>query len=58
MKTTTTKIWELNWVISLIMSSCIAASLQLSDKLNGDLSKIGINLVPFQGLDMFAIRTW
>ena len=46
---------ELNWVISLIMSSGIAAWLQFSDKLNSDLPKIGINLVSFQGLDMFGI---
>ena len=45
---------ELNWVISLVMSG-ITASLRFSGKLNGDLRKMGVNLVPFPRLHFFAI---
>jgi tubulin beta len=45
---------DLNWVISLVMSG-ITASLRFSGKLNGDLRKMGVNLVPFPRLHFFAI---
>ena len=40
---------DLNWVISMVMSG-ITASLRFSGKLNGDLRKMGVNLVPFPRL--------
>ena len=49
------KFTRLNWVISLVMSCVIAASLRFSGKLNGDLRKMGINFVFFQRLHFFAI---
>jgi tubulin beta len=45
---------DLNWVISLVMSG-ITASLRFPGKLNGDLRKLGVNLVPFPRLHFFAI---
>jgi tubulin beta len=45
---------DLNWVISLVMSG-ITASLRFPGKLNGDLRKMGVNLVPFPRLHFFAI---
>ena len=46
---------EINWIISSATRSSIAASLRFSGTLNGDLCKMGINLVLFQGLHFFAI---
>jgi len=43
---------DLNWVISLVMSG-ITASLRFPGKLNGDLRKMGVNLVPFPRLHFF-----
>jgi tubulin beta len=45
---------DLNWVISLVMSG-ITASLRFPGKLNGDLRKMGVNLVPFPLLHFFLI---
>lgn len=45
---------DLNWVISLVMSG-ITASLRFPGKLNGDLRKMGVNLVPFPRLHFFLI---
>jgi tubulin beta len=45
---------QLNWVISLCMSG-ITASLRFAGKLNGDLRKMGVNLVPFPRLHFFLI---
>jgi tubulin beta len=45
---------DLNWVISLVMAG-ITSSLRFSGKLNGDLRKMGVNLVPFPRLHFFAI---
>ena len=54
------KYGEINWVLSLvmrIMNSFIGASviLILNGKFNGDLHKMGINLVPLQRLHFFVI---
>jgi tubulin beta len=45
---------ELNWVISLVMAG-ITASLRFPGKLNGDLRKMGVNLVPFPRLHFFLM---
>jgi tubulin beta len=45
---------DLNWVISCVMSG-ITSSLRFSGKLNGDLRKMGVNLVPFPRLHFFLI---
>merc|ERR1712087_307014 len=45
---------DLNWVISMTMSE-ITASLRFSGKLNGDLRKMGVNLVPFPRLHFFLL---
>merc|ERR1712216_120653 len=45
---------DLNWVISMTMSG-ITASLRFSGKLNGDLRKMGVNLVPFPRLHFFLL---
>merc|ERR1712113_772514 len=45
---------DLNWVISMVMSG-ITASLRFSGKLNGDLRKMGVNLVPFPRLHFFLL---
>lgn len=45
---------DLNWVISMVMSG-ITASLRFSGKLNGDLRKLGVNLVPFPRLHFFLL---
>merc|ERR1712110_964391 len=45
---------DLNWVISMVMSG-ITASLRFSGKLNGDLRKMGVNLVPFPRLHFFSL---
>jgi tubulin beta len=45
---------DLNWVISLVMSG-ITSSLRFPGKLNGDLRKLGVNLVPFPRLHFFAL---
>ena len=37
---------DLNWVVSLVMAG-ITASLRFSGKLNGDLRKMGVNLVTY-----------
>ena len=49
------KYGEINCLISLVMNSGIVASFRFSGKLNGDLRKMCINLVRFQGLHFFAI---
>jgi tubulin beta len=43
---------ELNWLVSLVMAG-ITASLRFPGKLNGDLRKMGVNLVPFPRLHFF-----
>merc|ERR1712154_357028 len=48
------KYQDLNWVISMTMSG-ITASLRFSGKLNGDLRKMGVNLVPFPRLHFFLL---
>jgi tubulin beta len=45
---------DLNWVISMVMSG-ITSSLRFSGKLNGDLRKMGVNLVPFPRLHFFLL---
>jgi tubulin beta len=45
---------DLNWVISLCMSG-ITSSLRFPGKLNGDLRKLGVNLVPFPRLHFFLM---
>jgi tubulin beta len=45
---------DLNWVISMVMAG-ITASLRFSGKLNGDLRKMGVNLVPFPRLHFFLM---
>jgi tubulin beta len=45
---------ELNWVISLVMAG-ITSSLRFPGKLNGDLRKMAVNLVPFPRLHFFLI---
>merc|ERR1712050_443962 len=45
---------DLNWVIAMVMSG-ITSSLRFSGKLNGDLRKLGVNLVPFPRLHFFNI---
>ena len=45
---------DLNWVISMVMSG-ITASLRFSGKLNGDLRKMGVNIVPFPRLHFFLL---
>merc|ERR1712218_236881 len=45
---------DLNWVISMVMSG-ITASLRFSGKLNADLRKMGVNLVPFPRLHFFLL---
>jgi tubulin beta len=50
----TPKYADLNHVISLVMAG-ITASLRFPGKLNGDLRKLGVNLVPFPRLHFFLI---
>jgi tubulin beta len=45
---------ELNWVISLVMAG-ITSSLRFPGKLNSDLRKMAVNLVPFPRLHFFLI---
>jgi tubulin beta len=45
---------QLNYVISLVMSG-VTSSLRFPGKLNGDLRKMGVNLVPFPRLHFFLI---
>jgi len=45
---------DLNWVISLVMSG-ITCSLRFPGILNGDLRKMGVNLVPFPRLHFFLM---
>jgi len=45
---------QLNWVLSMTMAG-ITASLRFSGKLNGDLRKMGTNLVPFPRLHFFLL---
>jgi tubulin beta len=45
---------DLNYVISLVMSG-ITSSLRFSGKLNGDLRKMGVNLVPYPRLHFFLV---
>lgn len=45
---------ELNYLISCVMSG-VTASLRFPGKLNGDLRKLGVNLVPFPRLHFFLI---
>jgi len=54
LKQTTPKYSDLNWVISLVMAG-VTASLRFPGKLNGDLRKLGVNLVPFPRLHFFLI---
>jgi len=45
---------ELNYLVSCVMSG-VTASLRFPGKLNGDLRKLGVNLVPFPRLHFFLI---
>ena len=45
---------DLNWVIAMTMSG-VTASLRFSGKLNGDLRKLAVNLVPFPRLHFFVL---
>jgi tubulin beta len=53
----TPKYADLNHVISLVMAG-ITASLRFPGKLNGDLRKLGVNLVPFPRLHFFFDRSF
>eukprot|EP01084_Bolivina_argentea_P237772 399512_1 len=48
------KYCDLNWVISMVMSG-VTCSLRFSGKLNGDLRKMCVNLVPFARLHFFLL---
>jgi len=54
LKQPTPKYSDLNWLVSLVMSG-ITSSLRFPGKLNGDLRKLGVNLVPFPRLHFFLI---
>jgi len=54
LKQTQPKYKELNWLISLVMAG-ITSSLRFPGKLNGDLRKMAVNLVPFPRLHFFLI---
>merc|ERR1712241_1350008 len=45
---------QLNYLISCVMAG-VTASLRFPGKLNGDLRKLGVNLVPFPRLHFFLI---
>merc|ERR1712064_23805 len=45
---------DLNYLISCVMAG-VTASLRFPGKLNGDLRKLGVNLVPFPRLHFFLI---
>merc|ERR1711933_457211 len=45
---------ELNYLISCVMAG-VTSSLRFPGKLNGDLRKLGVNLVPFPRLHFFLI---
>merc|ERR1719419_1806522 len=45
---------ELNYLVSCVMAG-VTASLRFPGKLNGDLRKLGVNLVPFPRLHFFLI---
>jgi len=45
---------ELNWLISCVMAG-VTSSLRFPGKLNGDLRKLGVNLIPFPRLHFFLI---
>jgi tubulin beta len=45
---------DLNWMISLVMSG-ITSSLRFPGLLNGDMRKMGVNLVPFPRLHFFLL---
>merc|ERR1712173_164051 len=45
---------DLNYLISCVMSG-VTASLRFPGKLNGDLRKLGVNLVPFPRLHFFLV---
>eukprot|EP01084_Bolivina_argentea_P129307 228377_1 len=45
---------DLNWVVSMVMCG-ITNSLRFSGKLNCDLRKMGVNLIPFPRLHFFLI---
>merc|ERR1711964_959140 len=45
---------DLNYLICRIMSG-VTASIRFPGKLNGDLRKLGVNLVPFPRLHFFTI---
>jgi tubulin beta len=54
LKQNTPKYSDLNLVISQVMAG-VTASLRFPGKLNGDLRKLGVNLVPFPRLHFFLI---
>merc|ERR1712217_347841 len=45
---------NLNYLVSCVMTG-VTASLRFPGKLNGDLRKLGVNLVPFPRLHFFLI---
>eukprot|EP00485_Elphidium_margaritaceum_P008443 CAMPEP_0202695876 /NCGR_PEP_ID=MMETSP1385-20130828/9330_1 /ASSEMBLY_ACC=CAM_ASM_000861 /TAXON_ID=933848 /ORGANISM="Elphidium margaritaceum" /LENGTH=500 /DNA_ID=CAMNT_0049351955 /DNA_START=46 /DNA_END=1548 /DNA_ORIENTATION=- len=56
LKTPSPNFHDLNWVVSLVMSG-VTSSLRFPGTLNGDLRKMGVNLVPFPRLHFFTVST-
>merc|ERR1712038_2155876 len=54
LKQTAPKYADLNYLISRVMAG-VTASLRFPGKLNGDLRKLGVNLLPFPRLHFFLI---
>merc|ERR1712014_502080 len=54
LKKTAPKYADLNYLISCVMAG-VTCSLRFPGKLNGDLRKLGVNLVPFPRLHFFLI---
>merc|ERR1712198_560455 len=54
LKQSAPKYADLNYLISCVMAG-VTASLRFSGKLNGDLRKLGVNLVPFPRLHFFLL---
>merc|ERR1739836_235813 len=54
LKQTAPKYADLNYLISCVMAG-VTCSLRFPGKLNGDLRKLGVNLVPFPRLHFFLI---
>merc|ERR1712186_292559 len=54
LKQTAPKYADLNYLISCVMAG-VTCSLRFPGKLNGDLRKLGVNLVPFPRLHFFLV---